>query len=174
VESFDNKKFAGAVLGILILLLCVRLVFVAVHEPRNLSRPAYILKGLVMAHPPGAAPLPAEPAPGWNSVLRTADIAAGKALSGRCVGCHDLTSANTNKIGPGLYDIVGRPLAARPGFNYSSALSSKGGSWTPSDLFEFLREPQIYLPGTRMSASGIENPQDRINLIAYLEANRTQ
>jgi cytochrome c len=174
VESFDNKKFAGAVLGVLILVLCVRLVFVAVYEPRNLSRPAYILKGLVMAHPPGAAPLPAEPAPDWNSVFRTADIAAGRRLSGRCVGCHDLTSANANKIGPGLYDIVGRPLGARPGFNYSSALSSKGGTWTPSDLFAFLRDPQIYLPGTRMSAAGIDSAQDRINLIAYLRANRTQ
>jgi cytochrome c len=168
VQSSDNKKFGAAILGILIFLLCVRLVFVAVYEPRNLSRPRYILEGLVTAHPPGAAPLAAETAPDWNSVLPAADIAAGKKLSSRCVGCHDLSANGTNKFAPSLYGIVGRPMGAQPGYDYSKALSSRGGTWTPGDLFAFLREPQVYLPGTKMSAAGIESAQDRINLIAYL------
>jgi cytochrome c len=173
VESSDQKKFGGAILGILIFLLCIRLAFIAVYEPRNLSRPLYVLKGLVMAHPPGAAPLAAETAPDWDVVLPAADLAAGKKLSSRCVGCHDLSSTGTNKFAPSLYGIVGRPMGAQPGYDYSSVLSSRGGIWTPSDLFRFLREPQVYLPGTKMSAAGIESARDRINLIAYLRQSST-
>jgi cytochrome c len=101
-------------------------------------------------------------------VLPTADAAAGQRLSQQCAGCHDLTAAATNQIGPPLFGIINRARASQPGFVYSSAMQSRHDPWTPDALYTFLRDPQLAVPQTRMSLGGLPDAQDRINLIAYL------
>jgi cytochrome c len=113
----------------------------------------------------------AEAIPDFGTVLPAADAAAGKTISARCEQCHDLSAAKTNKIGPALYDVVGRARATEAGFSYSSAMKSKGGNWTFDELFKFLKSPGSYIPGTKMSFAGLRNAQDRINLIAFLRTN---
>ena len=76
-----------------------------------------------------------------------------------------------NKIGPQLYGVVGRARATHPGFDYSSAMKAKGGSWTYDELFKYLKSPGSYVPGTKMSFAGLRSEQDRINLIAFLRTN---
>lgn len=171
MQSLDAKRLAGAVLGVLVFLVAVRVLEVAILEPRNLSRPAYILKGLVQAHPSGGAPLPPEAMPDWSRRLATADISEGRRLAGQCAGCHDLSPARKTIGGPGLYGVVGRPRGSLPGFAYSDAMKGAGGAWTPGNLFVFLRDPQLAVPGTRMSFGGLEDPQQRVDLIAYLRSN---
>ena len=171
METFGTKRFAFAILGVMLLMLVIRTASVAVSEPRNLVHPLYIVLGLVMAHPPGGAREPSESMPDWHAALATADVGAGKKISQQCSACHDLSAASTNVVGPGLYAVVGRVRASHPGFQYSSAMSEKGGRWTPDDLFVFLRDPQQFVPWTKMSFAGIKGRQDRINLIAYLRAN---
>lgn len=127
--------------------------------------------GLVMSNPPGGAPLPAEPTPDWHSALAGADIAAGRKIFERCAGCHDLTRAAHNGIGPGLYGVLDRPRAGRPGFIYSAAMTASGGRWTLDSLFAFLRAPQLYIPGTRMNYAGVPDAQERINLLAFMREN---
>jgi len=171
MENFDAKRFACAIGGVILLLLLIRIASVAFYEPRNLGRPEYIVLGLIMAHPPGGAPAPPEPMPDWSTAFARADLAAGQKVSRQCIGCHDLSPANANMIGPGLHDVVGRARASHTGFAYSSAMVSKPGRWTPDELFVFLRDPQLFIPWTKMSFAGIPSAQDRINLIAYLRAN---
>ena len=50
-------------------------------------------------------------------------------------------------------------------------MKAKGGNWTFDELFSFLKQPQAYVPGTKMTFAGLRSAQDRIDLIAYL---RTQ
>jgi cytochrome c len=170
LDSYASKRLGASIVALLLFMLVVRIVYIAVDEPRNLSRPAYILKGLVMDHPPGAAPLPPEPSPNWPVALATADIAAGQRLSDQCAACHDLSPTATNQIGPPLFGILNRARASQPGFVYSDAMRSQHDPWTPQTLFTFIRDPQLYVPESRMSLGGIANAQDRINLIAYLES----
>ncbi|HWC63153.1 MAG TPA: hypothetical protein VG501_05985, partial [Rhizomicrobium sp.] len=75
------------------------------------------------------------------------------------------------KIGPPLFGVVDRPRASVAGFDYSSAMKSKGGNWTYDELFKFIKSPGIYVPGTKMSFAGISRSEDRINLIAFLRTN---
>ena len=173
LDSYSSKRLGAAMAAVLLFMLVVRIAYIAFYEPRNLLRPEYILKGLVMAHPPGAAPLPGETLPNWPTVLSTADAAAGQRLSQQCAGCHDLTAASTNQIGPPLFGIVNRDRDSQPGFVYSSAMQSRHDPWTPDALYTFLRDPQVAVPETRMSLGGLPNPQDRINLIAYLESQKS-
>jgi cytochrome c len=170
LDSYASKRLGASIVALLLFMLVVRIVYIAVEEPRNLSRPSYILKGLVMDHPPGAAPLPPEAAPNWPVALAAADLAAGQHLSEQCAACHDLSAAATNQIGPPLFGILNRARASQPGFVYSDAMRSGHDPWTSQALFTFIRDPQLYVPGSRMSLGGIANAQDRINLIAYLES----
>ena len=169
MSSMSWKQFVGTVFTLLAFVLVVRLVQVAIFDSRSLFQPEYVLKGIVMAHPPGGAPLPPEPEQDWARALASADLDAGSKLLKRCRGCHDITPALMNKIGPGLYGIVGARRAGRAGFDYSSAMNQKGGTWSYDALFEFLRDPQLAIPNTKMSFEGLRSAQDRINLIAALD-----
>jgi len=48
---------------------------------------------------------------------------------------------------------------------------AKGGVWDLESLFKFIHKPQVFVPGTKMSFIGLNNPQDIANVIAYLIQN---
>ena len=102
--------------------------------------------------------------------LATADIEAGKIFSKKCTACHSFDKGGPNKVGPALYGVSGRPLASLGGYAYSDALKSKGGVWSEQNMSEFLTKPKKWAKGTKMVYAGIKKPQDRANLIAYLNS----
>ena len=172
MNSFEWNKIIGAVLGTAIFVFVVRLVAEKLYEPEKPAKPGYVVEGVVETPAGGGAAAPAEEAlPDWGTVLAKADVAAGKTLSGKCEQCHDTSSAATNKIGPALYGVVDRKRASVAGFDYSAAMKGKGGEWTYDELFKFLKSPQAYITGTKMSFAGDSKVDDRINLIAFLRSN---
>ena len=172
MDSFEWNKIIGAVLGTAIFIFVVRLVAEKVYEPEKPAKPGYVVEGVVETPAGGAASAPVEEAlPDWGTVLAKADVAQGKTISGKCEQCHDVSSAATNKIGPALYGVVDRNRASVAGFEYSSAMKAKGGSWTYDELFKFLKSPGAYITGTKMSFAGISKADDRIALIAFLRTN---
>jgi cytochrome c len=40
--------------------------------------------------------------------------------------------------------------------------------WDFQHIYEFIKGPQAYIDGTKMTYQGLKSPQDRINVIAYL------
>jgi len=81
-----------------------------------------------------------------------------------CGSCHFKDST----FAPPLEGIVGRKIAAVPGFLYSAALKAKGGAWTDARLDAFLASPQDFAPGSGMDAR-VEDPAKRRQVIAYLK-----
>jgi len=115
----------------------------------------------------------ADTPPDWGTVLPTADIAAGEAKTAACKSCHNFDPAGTNNIGPGLFGVVGRKPGTHPGFAYSSAMTDFGAKqpvWDYDHLYDFIKGPQAYISGTKMTFVGLKTPQDRINVIAYLHS----
>jgi len=104
----------------------------------------------------------------FETLLASADASAGERQWGKCRACHNLEQG-ANAVGPHLYGVVGRDVGAVEGFNYSGALSEAADVWTPENLFAFIENPRGYAPGTTMSYAGLGNPEDRANLIAYLD-----
>jgi len=102
--------------------------------------------------------------------LATADLAKGKKVARKCVACHSFKKGGKNKIGPNLYEIMGRERGATPGYNYSKALKKTSEKWSFSDMDKFLLKPKKFLPGTRMSFKGIKSANDRAALIIYLRS----
>jgi len=171
MDSWEWNKIAGAVLGTLIFVMVIKIAGEVIYEVEPPAKPGYVVEGVVETPTAGAPAAPVvEPTPDWGTVLASADVAAGKAISQRCEQCHDISKGGANKIGPELWAVVERPKAHNPGFSYSAAMKAKGGNWTYDDLFHFLKSPASFVPGTKMSFAGLRSAQDRVNIIAYLHS----
>ena len=105
----------------------------------------------------------------FGVVMASASAADGEGLWRNCRSCHAL-EPGVNGVGPTLYGVVGRDVAAVDGFNYSGALVAVADVWTPDHLNGFLENPKGYAPGTAMGYNGMRSVEDRANLIAYLES----
>lgn len=94
----------------------------------------------------------------------------GDALVSQCAGCHGFSAWDrSSALGPNLHQVVGRRVASRTDFQYSTALAEMGGRWTRARLDEFLANPQAVAPGTLMPFAGIADKDQRERVIDYLE-----
>jgi cytochrome c len=171
MDSWEWNKIAGAVLGTLIFCMVIGLFAEAVYTVPTPAKPGYVVPGVAAttAASTGPAAPVEEPLPDFASVIPTADLKKGEQIAQRCAQCHDWSKGGPNKIGPNLYGIVGDKRGeGRNNYDFSSAMKSKGGSWTYDELFRFLKQPQVYIPGTKMTFAGLPSAQDRIDIIAYM------
>lgn len=104
----------------------------------------------------------------FASAASAQDMAAGKASFAKCKACHNLEPGK-NVIGPSLHGLFGRKAGTAPGFHYSSANKNSGIVWNEQTLFEYLENPQKFIPGTKMVFPGIKREKERRDLIAYLK-----
>ena len=124
------------------------------------------------ADAPAAAEAPAaEPAATMEYASMTTDAAAGEKVFALCRSCHVLDEG-VNRVGPSLYNIVGRASGSVEGYSYSDANKNSGVTWTTDVLFKYLEDPKGFMPGTKMAFPGIKDAQDRANLVAYLESTK--
>lgn len=105
-----------------------------------------------------------------SALLASADIEAGKKVAKKCVQCHTFEQGGANKVGPNLWDILGKKIAHLSNFAYSSAFQKHGGTWGYEDLNKYLYKPRAFMPGTKMAFVGLSSVQDRANIIAYLRS----
>ncbi|HKT86147.1 MAG TPA: cytochrome c family protein, partial [Novosphingobium sp.] len=103
-----------------------------------------------------------------GTLLSKADPHAGERKARVCMSCHDFTQGGPNRIGPDLWGVVGRDIASRPGFSYSSAMSAQPGAWSYQRLFDYLESPARAVPGNKMGFAGLRNPEDRAAVVRYL------
>jgi cytochrome c len=166
MDSFELNKVLGAILAGSMLLLCVHLLAGSIFAPVLPAKPGY--KIVARERPSGAPVAKVETVAPIATRLAEADVSRGKSISKVCMTCHTLAKGAPNKIGPNLWNVVDRPRASEPGFDYSAAMRAKGGKWSFDELDKFLTHPQGYIPGTKMTFGGIDNAEQRGDLIAYL------
>jgi cytochrome c len=75
-----------------------------------------------------------------------------------------------HKVGPNLWDVVGRAKAGAGGYKFSRALAGLGGAWTFEDLDAYLAKPKAFAPGTKMTFNGVKKAADRAAVILYLRS----
>ena len=104
--------------------------------------------------------------------LAAGDPKRGEQIYSRCAACHSL---DYNRTGPKHCDLFGRKAGSAPDFQYSAAMRRSKIVWNEKTLDAFLANPMKYVPGTAMGYAGIEDEQERVDLIAYLKlANRSK
>ena len=102
--------------------------------------------------------------------LAQADVAKGQGVFNKCTACHTAEKGAPNQLGPNLWGVLGMPIGKGHGFAFSPALVEKGGTWTWTTMSDWLKNPKGFAPGTKMTFAGISNPQDRANVIAFLNS----
>jgi cytochrome c len=170
MDSFELNKVLGALLGTCLVLLAVHIATGAIFASPVPAKPGYVIevKQEGAPKPSGPAAPAAQPI---EALLVSANVQNGQQTAKECELCHNLGKGQGSKIGPDLYGVVGRPVASEAGFNYSSALKSKGGTWTFDALNTWLTNPRADVPGTLMTFAGISNEHQRADVIAYLNSN---
>ena len=98
------------------------------------------------------------------------DEVAGEKVFKQCMACHVVTEGQ-NRVGPSLHAIIGRTAGQVAGFSYSTANKTSGKVWDKETLYAYLEAPQKFMPGTKMAFAGLKKPQDRADVIAYLDTH---
>jgi len=169
MSELSTNKVMGAILSAALLTVGLGVIVPEFFPETPPARPGYAVAVPVEVAGP-AAPA-ADTPPDWGTVLPKADIAAGQATTAICQACHNFAASGANAIGPGLYGVVGRRPGTHPGFAYSQSMIDFGKKqpvWDNEHIYEFIKGPQAYIPGTKMTYGGLKDPQARINVIAYL------
>ena len=169
MDSFELNKIIGAILGTLLFVMGVGFLAEAIYHPITGNGPGYALPAPEEGGEQGGGEVVAVVSIG--TLLASADPVQGADQAKKCAACHDLSEGNTNKTGPGLYDVVERVIGSHPGFAYSQVMTEhhdKGDTWTYDNLNHFLTSPKAFAPGTKMTFAGVKNDQERANIIAFL------
>jgi cytochrome c len=168
MSGLGFNMVAGALLATGLAVVGLGELSSGLFEPEQAKKPGYFVE---VKDDTATGPEKPDLPPDWGTVLATADVKAGQDLFAKCSSCHKPT--DENNTGPGLLAVVGRKPASHPGFAYSDAIKATATwpVWDYDHIYEFLKAPQKYIPGTKMTFVGLKgqsSTQDRINVIAYL------
>lgn len=106
-----------------------------------------------------------------SSLLSLGDVTHGAKVFKKCAACHSINKDGKNKIGPKLYNVVGKATGATSDYKYSKALISYNKTWTFEELNGFLIKPAKWIKGNKMGFAGLKNDKDRASVILYLNQN---
>ena len=170
MSDLTFNKYAGAVLATAFIVTGLVQLSSGVFSPEKVAKAGYLVE--VTEDAAGAAAAPEVP-PDWGTVLQKADLKAGEAVFEKCKSCHNAQNGGANGTGPNLWGVVGRAPGSHAGFAYSDGMKAFGAKqpiWDYEHIYEFVKGPQKYINGTKMSFVGLKQQQDRIDVIAYLHA----
>jgi cytochrome c len=166
MNSFEINKILGALLGTCLIVLALHIASGAIFSTPAPAKPGYdvVVKEEKAGQPEAkAAEQPIE------TLLASASAEHGAQVAKQCGACHNFQEGQGPKVGPDLYNVVGRKIASVPGFNYSAALKAMNGTWTFDALNKWLTDPRNDVPGTAMTFAGLTNEKQRADVIAYLD-----
>ncbi|MDA4847925.1 c-type cytochrome [Hoeflea poritis] len=171
-SSFFNAA-AGAFLAVAFVVMTVSIASDAIFHSGEPEAEGYALE-VREGTAATAAAAEEEALEPISPLLASASIEGGQKAFRKCAACHTVENGGANRVGPNLWDVVDRPVAAAAGFGYSTAMQdySEGGEkkWEYENLNAFLEAPRRYMRGTAMGFAGVKKADERADLIAYMRS----
>ena len=159
-----SNTIAGWVLFAGIIALGSSIVAGEIFHSERPEKMGYPIEGVAVAGEGEAAEQPIE------FYLAAADLAKGQQVFNKCTACHTVEKGAPNQLGPNLWAVIGEPIGKGRGFAFTPALAQKGGNWDWTSMDAWLESPKAFANGTKMTFAGLGNPQDRANVIAFLNS----
>ncbi|KQU48346.1 cytochrome C [Sphingomonas sp. Leaf339] len=164
--DLKTNTIAGWALGAGMIALGSAIVGGMIFDGHRPEKMGYAIEGVEEAGAGGGAPEVS-----IASLLPTADPAKGAEVFKKCAACHTVAQGGANGIGPNLYATLGEGIAqGKGGYPFSDALKAVGGKWTFETMNAWLTSPRKFANGTKMTFAGLSSPEDRANVIAYLNS----
>jgi cytochrome c len=168
MDSFEINKIVAAVLMVVLLVIGIGKVSDTIFHVEKPKTPGYVVDvDQVVA----ASTEKVEEKIDITAFMTMGDVASGKKVFKKCVACHSINKDGGNKIGPALYNVVGRQVGGVSNYKYSKALAEYKKTWTFDELNGFLIKPAKWIKGTKMAYAGLSSETDRASLIKYLNQN---
>ena len=168
MASQEANKIAGAILMSGLIAMASGFIARSLVHPVPLKELAFAVeKPDAPAAGGQAAAAPAE-VPPIAPLLAKADLAAGEASAKKCAACHTFEKGGPNRVGPNLWDVIGRKPGSHAGFAYSKPMAAVAEEWDYERLNKYLANPKAAIPGNKMAFAGIPKPEERAALITWL------
>ena len=171
MDSFELNKVIAAVLMVALLVIGLSKIADGVFHVKKPKNPGYQVEVENVSTSNTAQAADVVEKIDITAIMMVGDVMSGEKIFKKCAACHSINKGGKNKIGPALYNVVGRKVGGVDDYKYSKALASYGKEWTFEELNGFLTKPSSYLKGTKMSYAGLRKEKERASIIKYLNQN---
>jgi len=171
MDSFELNKIIAAILMVALLVIGIGKISNVIFYVEKPKTPGYAVEVEQVANTSTSTENVAVEKIDISSLMAMGDAAAGKKIFKKCAACHSITKGGKNKIGPALYNVVGRKVGEVTDYKYSKALAAYDKEWNFEELNGFLIKPAKYIKGTKMAYAGLKKEKDRASIIKYLNQN---
>ena len=169
MDSFELNKIIGAVLLVALMVIGIGKVSNLVFKVNKPEKSNYKVElDIETAETKGDEEPVQREIVDIAALLSTGDLAHGEKVFKKCSACHSIKSGGGNKIGPALYNVVGRKVGILDDYKYSKALAKYEKNWSFEELNGFLLKPKDWIKGTKMAYAGLRKEKDRASVILYL------
>jgi len=169
MDSFELNKIIGAILLVALLVIGIGKVADLIFHVNKPEKSNYKVElDVQTAETKGDEEPVQREIVDIAALLSTGDLAHGEKVFKKCSACHSIKSGGGNKIGPALYNVVGRKVGVLDDYKYSKALAEYNKNWSFEELNGFLLKPKDWIKGTKMAYAGLRKEKDRASVILYL------
>ena len=168
MDSFEINKIVAAVLMVALMVIGIGKISDIVFHVEKPETPGYTVEVDQVTTISSSATEVTEEKIDIAALMALGDVDSGEKIFKKCAACHSIVKGGKNKIGPALYNVVGRKVGAVSDYKYSKALANYDKSWTLEELNGFLLKPTKWIKGTKMAYAGLRKEKDRASIIKYL------
>ncbi len=171
MDSFEINKIIAAVLMVALLVIGIGKISDIVFHVESPKTPGYSVEVDQVASITANSTEVAEEKVDIAALLAMGNETDGEKIFKKCAACHSIIKGGKHKIGPALYNVVGRKIGGVNDYKYSKALLAYDKKWTFEELNGFLIKPAKWIKGTKMAYAGLRKEKDRASVIKYLNQN---
>ena len=171
MDSFEINKIIAAVLLVALLIIGIGKVSNILFYVEKPKTPGYAVEVEQVSDSSITTTEVVEKVIDITALMALGDVASGEKIFKKCAACHSINKGGKHKIGPALYNVVGRKVGGVEDYKYSKALIAYEKEWTFEELNGFLIKPAKHIKGTKMAYAGLRKETDRASVIKYLNAN---